>query len=391
VVIFSAYYWDSAIQVSAHHYGRIFSRNGWSVLFLSTPVTPFHALAVARSRDHRRRFRAWWKRGRVDRETGVTHYMPLTLLPLSSVIGLRYRWILRNWWKVTVPPLGPALERLGFAEPDLLIVDSPLGAFLVDLLRPRRSVMRVTDYNAGFASSTSELTAIERDLAGRVDVVAVTASELQRYAQSLAPGKSIMHLPHGVDLGRFSGPTHPPADMAGIAGPIVMYVGSLREWFDYELLGHLAVGLPQVSFVLIGPEFSARNRIGDRPNVHVLGERPYSMVHSYLTSADIGLIPFNRVDFPELVDHSNPLKLYEYMAAGLPVVSSDWPVMRRLDSPALLCRSSDDFLRAIPEALERARELSDAGLTFARTHGWDEAYDRLADLVPDAGGDGSSA
>ena len=381
MVIFSAYYWDSAIQVSVHHYARIFSRNGWSVLFLSTPVTPFHAAAVVRSQDHRRRFRAWWRRGRVDPATGVTHYMPMTLLPLSSVIGLRYPWILRNWWKVTVPPLGPAVRRLGFTDPDLVIIDSPLGAFLVDLLRPRHSVMRVTDYNAGFASSTSELADIERDLAGRVDVVAVTASELQPYAQTLAPDKAITHLPHGVDLERFSGPVSSPADLAAVARPIVMYVGSLREWFDYELLDRLATALPHMSFVLIGPEHAARDRITARPNVHVLGERPYADIHSYLSSADVGIIPFDRGRYPELVDHSNPLKLYEYMAAGLPVVSSDWPVLRRLDSPALLCDSFDDFLRAIPHALDQADDLGAAGLRFARSHGWEAAYRILDDLV----------
>jgi glycosyltransferase involved in cell wall biosynthesis len=154
------------------------------------------------------------------------------------------------------------------------------------------------------------------------------------------------------------------------------------------LLDRLAVTFPQYSFVLIGPEFAARGRITSRPNLHVLGERPYAMIHSYLSAADVGLIPFDRAHYRDLVDHSNPLKLYEYMAAGLPVVSSDWPVMRRLNSPALLCETFDDFVRAVPDALERSPELSTAGVAFARSHGWEAAYRLLDDLVRDRDGDG---
>lgn len=381
VVICSAHYWGSAIQVSAHHYARLFSRDGAKVLFLSTPVTPFHAIATPRSLDHRRRFVAWWERGRADRASGVTQFMPMTVLPLSSVVGLRFPWALRNWWRYTVPSLSRELRELGFFRPDLAIVDSALGAFIPDLLAPGVTVYRMTDYNAGFASSTAQLADLEEELARRADIVAVTAAELVPRAQLMAPHKKILHLPHGVDLPHFAAPGAVPEDMKFITRPLAIYVGSLREWFDYDLVSWLAEQLPEMSFVLIGPDRAARGMLSERPNIHLLGERPYSAVPSYLTAADVGIIPFDREKYPSLVDHANPLKLYEYMAAGLPVVSTDWPVLRRLGSPALLSRTRSEYRDNLLIAIDEAPSLGPKGEQFARDHGWEASYQKLLAAV----------
>jgi len=381
VVVCSAHHYRSAVQVSAHHYARLFARDGWRVLFLSTPVTPFHALAVPRSPDHRSRLAAWWHRGQRDEATGVTQFMPMTVLPLSSVVGLRYPWVLRDWWRFTVPPVAKELRSLGFSRPDLAVIDSVLGAFILGALAPATSVYRMTDYNPGFASSTEQLAVLEAELAQRVDMVAVTTAELVPVARHLAPGKAVLHLPHGVDFGHFANPGPVPADLARLPRPIAIYVGSLREWFDFDLVGQLAEQLPDVSFVLVGPERPARRRLASRPNLHLLGERPYRDVPSYLAAADVGLIPFDRARYGALVDHVNPLKLYEYMAAGLPVVATESAVLRRLASPALLCAEPRQFAGLLAQALGSAPALGAAGRRFAREHSWEASYRALLAAV----------
>ncbi len=356
------------------------------MLFLSTPVTPFHALAAPRSQDHRRRLSAWWRRGQVDPGTGVTAYMPMTLLPLSSVVGLRFPWMMSNWWRCTVPLLATELAKLGFCQPDLAIIDSALGAFIPGALAPAVTVYRMTDYNAGFASATTQLAALELELAHRADIVVVTASELTPRAQSMAPGKPVLHVPHGVDFEHFAAIGGAPSDLTppdliGLDRPIALYVGSLREWFDFDLVSWLAAELPEMSFVVVGPERLARGRLGQRRNIHLLGERPYSEIPRYLRAADVGIIPFDRRGYADLVDHSNPLKLYEYMAAGLPVVATEWPVLRRLASPALLSASPDQFRDNLLRAVELAPALASAGREFARDHSWGASYETLLGAI----------
>jgi glycosyltransferase involved in cell wall biosynthesis len=235
----------------------------------------------------------------------------------------------------------------------------------------------MTDYNAGFGSSTTELAALEQELARRADIVAITASELLPRAQSMAPNKEIVHLPHGVDLEHFARSGPAPADIEPVPRPIVVYVGSIREWFDFELVSWLSEELPELSFVIIGPERAARGKLPERPNIHLLGERHYSTIPHYLAAADVGIIPFDRVRYPSLVDHANPLKLYEYMAAGLPVVSTDWPVLRRLASPALLSGSAEEFRANLLTAIADAASLGPAGRQFANEHGWEASYQTL--------------
>jgi hypothetical protein len=89
----------------------------------------------------------------------------------------------------------------------------------------------------------------------------------------------------------------------------------------------------------------------------------------YLHNADVGLIPFAARDHPDLVDGIHPLKLYEYLACGLPVVASSWAEIRGMGSPAILCQNVDDHVLTIRSTLETPPEPA-AGLLFARNADW---------------------
>ncbi len=95
----------------------------------------------------------------------------------------------------------------------------------------------------------------------------------------------------------------------------------------------------------------------------------------------MGIIPFDRRNYASLVDHSNPLKLYEYMAAGLPVVATGWPVLRRLGSPALLSESREQFRDNLVRSIATGPALGLEGREFARDHGWEASYKMLLQAI----------
>ncbi|HUM39927.1 MAG TPA: glycosyltransferase, partial [Nitrospira sp.] len=178
------------------------------------------------------------------------------------------------------------------------------------------------------------------------------------------------YLPNAVNYGHFSAGTHEcPQDYARIPRPIAVYVGAMDVWFDYSLMDEVVDRLPNISFVLIGPDELARQRLRPRPNLHLLGRRAYAAVPAYLHHANVGLIPFDVVNHAELVNSIHPLKLYEYAACGLPIVATEWEELTHLKSPARLCRGSEAFVRAIEQAL--ASPPARAALqAYASQHDW---------------------
>jgi len=152
--------------------------------------------------------------------------------------------------------------------------------------------------------------------------------------------------------------------------PVAGFLGSIDRWVDTQLVALAARALPDVQFVLAGPprrrEYLAP--LAGCGNVHVLGPVPYATVPAFLTTFDVGLIPFH----PGLIAAcADPLKTYEYCALGKPVVSS---VQFALDDPAAPIRvatAAQAFVEAIREALDdRDPRQQVARIGFARRHAW---------------------
>jgi glycosyltransferase involved in cell wall biosynthesis len=253
-----------------------------------------------------------------------------------------------------LPSLQSALESSGFGHPDVTWIDSVVWESVLDLVPARRTIFRIADRSAGFARHHPDFDHMERRIAGRVDAVAYTAETLEPHVRSLEP-RRLIHLPNGVDLDRFTRRVPPPPEYNQIPAPRAVYVGAIAEWFDFSLLNHLVQALPHVSFVLIGPDELARRRLSAAPNLHVVGRQPHDRVPAFLQHADVGLIPFDARNHAELVGSVHPLKLYEYVASGLPTVAAEWPELLSLRSPARTYRTPDEALAAIQAALDGPR------------------------------------
>jgi len=85
------------------------------------------------------------------------------------------------------------------------------------------------------------------------------------------------------------------------------------------------------------------------PNIYILGRRSYDILPAYIHNAEIGIIPFNISRFPKLVNSVNPIKIYEYLACGIPAVSVKWAELENVQSPAYLVNTKIEFTNAISE------------------------------------------
>jgi glycosyltransferase involved in cell wall biosynthesis len=217
---------------------------------------------------------------------------------------------------------------------------------------------------------------VEADICRRADLVFATAHNLVEKTEQFT--SQVCYLPNGVDFHLFSTqPAQPPADLVDIPKPRLIYVGVIGAWFDFELVEFASQSLPGCSFVIIGPvEGGSHVQVGiekldRRDNIYLLGSRPFAQVPRYLNNSQVGLIPFVK---NELTDSINPIKLFEYAAAGLPIVSRDLDETRALQSPALLYASPAEFIGGIQKALKDNNTLERAGREFGRRNSWRRRY-----------------
>jgi polysaccharide pyruvyl transferase CsaB len=157
------------------------------------------------------------------------------------------------------------------------------------------------------------------------DLVAASARTLLAKIRNTRPDAVLC--PNGVDYRFFAdvGSGDPPADIAPLIGrPIIGYYGAIAEWLDFSLIARAASELAEYEFIFIGPLYadsvSSRLEVFERPNVHWLGPKPYQELPAYLHAFDVATIPFL---VNEVTHAVSPVKLFEYMAGGCPVVTPD--------------------------------------------------------------------
>ena len=207
-------------------------------------------------------------------------------------------------------------------------------------------------------------------VSARADVIVTTAEGPHAHFQQ-ARGL-VQHVPNGVDAAAFRGPFPVPAALQAIPRPRLGYVGVLQDRIDVDLLLDMSNRFPEAQFVMAGPIFGARSyfaALQARPNVHFLGPVPYDQVPAFLSHMDVCLLPHKQ---NALTASMNPLKLYEYLAAGRPVVSTPVPPTDRFKDVVHIAGTPTAFARAIATAITESEDPS-ARLrrqTVARANDW---------------------
>src|SRR5262249_10205634 len=155
-------------------------------------------------------------------------------------------------------------------------------------------------------------------------------------------------IPNGADLAQFRdaafGKLKAPDDVMQIPQPRLGFVGHIHYWIDLKLIRFLAEQRPNWSLVLVGPSspMAQLNLVNWLKNVHIWGSKPQERIPAYMQAFDCCLNPYIT---GSLADHCSPLKLYEYLAAGKPVVSTEMPEARKFRDEVDVASSYEEFLR----------------------------------------------
>ncbi|HEX4418136.1 MAG TPA: glycosyltransferase [Kofleriaceae bacterium] len=331
---------------SNHHVLRELAKTR-RVLWLNSLATRTPSLASGRDLGKIRRKLGEFARGPINPENDLWVFTPLVIpLPGSPTARAINRQILR----ATIRGLR---LRLGIRDFELWTF-LPNTADYVGTLGESLAVYYCVDEWSMFSYlDRAQTVAAERRLLERVDAVFAINHALAD--KKRAVNQATFVSPHGVDHAAFARALDPglavPADLAALPAPRIGFYGTLRDWVDFELIAHVARARPRWSIALIGQALGDLSALRGLPNVHLLGQKPHGELPAYCKGFDVGMIPY-RID--ERMPFVNPLKLREYLSAGVPVVSTPVPEVVRYSHMCRIAATPDEFVAAVDAALAEA-------------------------------------
>ncbi|HEX7155548.1 MAG TPA: glycosyltransferase [Thermoanaerobaculia bacterium] len=231
-----------------------------------------------------------------------------------------------------------------------------------------------------FPGMKTELLAAEEQLVGEADLVAVSAQRLLDKWRGRNPRVELVR--NGADFARFAAPVTEHF-LGDVPRPIAGYFGAIASWMDVALLAEVAAQRPQVSFVLIGGVFDVDvTPLQQLPNVHLLGQQPYARMAGYLDDFDACLIPFA---VNEITAATDPVKFYEYISRGKPVVSTAMPELAQYGDLLYFANDATDFVHKLDAALaERDESLRARRIEAARANTWTQRANVMMGAITEA-------
>jgi glycosyltransferase involved in cell wall biosynthesis len=373
-----AFNWQQPQEVTS-----AFARSGNRVLFVEN--TGVRRPSIRDAARLRARLKNWWRApgGLKGVAQGPEILSPL-LLPYPyarGAVAVNQRILVRaiRAW------IGRDRQR-----PLIVItfLPTPLARAVIHALDPDFIVYYSADRLTETSVQAGKLRESEPLLLAEADLVLTSSHGLQKTAAMIAT--HVEYFPTGVQAGEFERARRSrsarPEAFDGLTGPIIGFTGSVRNEVDIALLSEAARLAPDLNFVFIGPIVADAARLAAQPNVGFAGPVPHSEVVTYTASFDAGILPYVLTDYTADV---MPMKLKEFLAAGLPVVATHLPEICRFSDqhPGVISFANDaaTFTRALRDAIARDTPASvERRMAIARQYDWSVQMSQMSAWIENA-------
>jgi len=375
-IVFFANDWDSD-PTSKHQVAKVLVRHNrvlWvNSIGLRRPGATTHDFSRIL-----KKLRQFW-RGPVA-INGNMHVLTPLVIPFHNLGPVR----IINAWLVGLY-IRTQARKLGMKTFQMWVI-LPTAADMIRYLKPEKVVYYCVDEWSAFSFLDGDLMReMEKRLLAQSNLVIVSAEAL--YENKIRFNPHTYFVPHGVDNEHFARARQPdtpiPIDLNGLPQPILGFWGLIHEWIDLDLLQHLAKAHPEWSIVLIGKVSVDSSVLSRTPNIYLLGPRPYSSLPGYAKGFTAAMLPFK---INRLTESVNPIKLREYLAAGLPVVSTALPEIKPYAGIVRMGATVNEFVREMEAAVKDTSETAARRrMESVAKDTWEARVEYISTLVEQSG------